>query len=457
MDEPETTRPALHRRVLSELGILALIKSPFDVKLLCLQRFTRLFAYGASTLILVAYLRELGHSRARSGLFMTLTLIGDVLLSFLLTLVADSVGRKAILSLGAVLMAGSGVVFATASNYWILLAAAVVGVISPAGNEIGPFRAIEESVVAHLTLAEERSDVYAWYNLIGSAGAALGMMACGWAVDGVMSKWGWTFIQAYRATFAAYAAFGLVKLLFTLCLSSKVEAESKKRPASGEADERTALLDAENGATTAARAKKSFVRSLLPDISAESRRVTVMLCMLFALDSFGSGLAPMSWVTYYFRTRFDLDEGKLGSIFFTTNIIAGISVIVASSISKRLGNVKTMVFTHLPSAVFLALIPLPSNPKLAVTFLVLRSCMQSMDSAPKSAFLSTILLPEERTSVMGAVNVVKTTAQSLGPLITGLLAGNGLFWVSFVCAGSFKATYDLGLLAVFKGYERRQS
>lgn len=293
MDELETARPALHRRVLSELGILALLKSPFDVKLLCLQRFTRLFAYGASTLILVAYLRELGHSRARSGLFMTLTLIGDVLLSFLLTLVADSVGRKAILSLGALLMAGSGVVFATASNYWILLAAAVVGVISPAGNEIGPFRAIEESVLAHLTLAEERSDVYAWYNLIGSAGAALGMMACGWAVDGVMSKWGWTFIQAYRATFAAYAALGLVKLLFTLCLSSKVEAESKKRPASGEADERTALLDAENGATTTARAKKSFVRSLLPDISAESRRVTVILCMLFALDSFGSGLAPM--------------------------------------------------------------------------------------------------------------------------------------------------------------------
>ncbi len=116
-----------------------------------------------------------------------------------------------------------------------------------------------------------------------------------------------------------------------------------------------------------------------------------------------------------------------------------------------------MVFTHLPSAVFLALIPVPSNPKLAVMFLILRSCMQSMDSAPRSAFLSTILLPEERTSVMGAVNVVKTTAQSLGPLITGLLAGNGLFWVSFVCAGSFKATYDLGLLAVFKGYERRQT
>lgn len=116
-----------------------------------------------------------------------------------------------------------------------------------------------------------------------------------------------------------------------------------------------------------------------------------------------------------------------------------------------------MVFTHLPSAIFLALIPVPSNVTLAITFLILRSCTQSMDSAPKSAFIATILLPEERTSVMGTVNVVKTTAQSLGPLITGVLAGNELFWVSFVCAGSLKATYDLGLLAVFKGYERRQA
>lgn len=113
-----------------------------------------------------------------------------------------------------------------------------------------------------------------------------------------------------------------------------------------------------------------------------------------------------------------------------------------------------MVFTHLPSAMFLALIPAPSSLPLSLLFLILRACTQSMDVAPRSAFLAAVLLPNERTAVMGTINVVKTAAQSLGPLITGVLAGKGLFWVSFVLAGLLKASYDLGLLAVFKNYKR---
>lgn len=116
--------------------------------------------------------------------------------------------------------------------------------------------------------------------------------------------------------------------------------------------------------------------------------------------------------------------------------------------------IKTMVFTHLPSAVFLALIPVPSTPTFSLLFLVLRACTQSMDVAPRSAFLAAMLLPNERTAIMGTVNVVKTTAQAAGPLITGVLANNNLFWVSFVCAGSLKALYDLGLLIVFKNHAR---
>lgn len=108
-----------------------------------------------------------------------------------------------------------------------------------------------------------------------------------------------------------------------------------------------------------------------------------------------------------------------------------------------------MVFTHLPSAIFLALIPLPSTLPTALTFLIGRACTQSMDVAPRSAFLAAIVQPHERTAVMGTINLVKTCCQSLGPLITGALAAHHLFWVSFVAAGSLKASYDLGLLAVF--------
>ncbi|KAK4119552.1 MFS general substrate transporter [Parathielavia appendiculata] len=453
-----SSSPALGQRILSELGLTALARSKADVKLLILQRFVRLAAYGASTLVLVSFLRALGHSRARAGLFMTLTLVGDVLISLLLSLSADRLlGRRAVLALGATLMALSGVVFAAAPpSFWVLLAAAVVGVISPSGNEIGPFRAVEESIVARLTPTADRSDVYAWYSLAGTAGAALGMMTCGWAVEGARSALGWSLLDAYRAVFLAYAALGLTKLVLVLALSSNVEADEELSDSSdsGAAPTDTTPLLNTNPEPQPGFRNRRWWAALLPQLSPESKEITVALCLLFAVDSFASGLAPLSWLTYYFRSRFDLDEGRLGSVFFTTSIISATSVIVASAIAKRLGNVKTMVFTHLPSSIFLAVIPVPSSLPLSLFFLILRACTQSMDVAPRSAFLAAVLLPSERTAVMGAINVVKTTAQSLGPLITGVLAGRDLFWVSFVCAGSLKACYDLGLLAVFKNYER---
>jgi sugar phosphate permease len=115
-----------------------------------------------------------------------------------------------------------------------------------------------------------------------------------------------------------------------------------------------------------------------------------------------------------------------------------------------------MVFTHLPSAIFLALIPIPDSLPFATLFIVLRSCTQSMDVAPRSAFLAAVVLPHERTAVMGAFNVVKTSAQSLGPTLTGILFHHKLYWVAFVIAGSLKATYDLGILAVFAGHKTRE-
>ncbi|OCT52144.1 hypothetical protein CLCR_09104 [Cladophialophora carrionii] len=164
-----------------------------------------------------------------------------------------------------------------------------------------------------------------------------------------------------------------------------------------------------------------------------------------------------SWVTYFFKRKFNLSEGQLGSIFSITGVISALSIFVASSISKRIGNVKTMVFTHLPSAICLALIPIPSSLGGALAFLIGRACTQVMDVAPRSAFLAAIVRPHERTAVMGTINVVKTCSQSLGPVITGVLGTKNHFWVAFVAAGALKATYDLGLLAVFAEKEARKN
>jgi MFS family permease len=115
-----------------------------------------------------------------------------------------------------------------------------------------------------------------------------------------------------------------------------------------------------------------------------------------------------------------------------------------------------MVFTHLPSSIFLAMIPLPNQVEWSLFFLILRSCTQSMDTPPRSAFLAMMVLPEERTSVMGTINVIRTSSQTMGPLITGILADNNLLWVSFVIAGGLKSCYDIGLLAVFKNKEKER-
>ncbi|KAB5542855.1 major facilitator superfamily domain-containing protein [Coniochaeta sp. 2T2.1] len=457
--------------VLSELGLISLYHCKPDVKLLCAQRFVRLFAYGSSTLVLVSYLEALGISKTRIGLFMTLTLAGDVCISFFLTLFADGIGRKAVLAMGAVMMVCSGVVFALSENYYVLLAAAIFGVISPSGNEIGPFRAIEESVVAHLTASSNRSDIYAWYNLIATAGVAFGMITCGWTVNHLSKDLGWPIVEAYRIVFMGYAVMGALKLAIILFLSKQVEADppSQQQPTPSSVEpnlETTPLLGGDASSSPVVvvpnppappEKRRRGLASLLPQISHESRGIMVSLSLLFALDSFASGLAPLSWVTYFFRSRYHLSEGALGTVFFATSLVAAASMLVASSLAKRFGNVNTMVFTHLPSAVFLALIPIPNDVHFSLLFLILRSCTQSMDGPPRSAFLAAIVLPGERTAIMGLVNVVKSTAQSLSPTLTGLLADRKLFWVAFVCAGALKAMYDLGMLALFKNHERERA
>ncbi|KAI0459042.1 major facilitator superfamily domain-containing protein [Xylaria acuta] len=463
---PTTTtakKRSLAKRVLSELGLISLWNSPGDIKLLCGQRFVRMLGYGVSTLILVAYLDALGNWKTEIGLFMTLTLVGDICISFFLTLFADALGRKATLAVGALLMTASGVVFAWFGTYWILLVAAIVGVISPNGNEIGPFRAIEESIVAQLTASENRSDIYAWYSLFGLAGAAFGFMICGWVLQFFTEVLHWDLLYSYRAIYVIYAAIGLLKLSLTLSLSHSVEAEKKQqqnKQTPGRRDEMTPLLNEEGpgdeqGAPTESKPKRGL-RALLPDISKDSVSIVTILCFLFALDAFGTGVNPLSWIIYYFQWRFDVEKGKLGSIFFVTQILAAMSMIVASSIAKRLGNVKTMVLTHLPSQVFRALIGVSDNVHIALLFCIINASTASMDTAPRSAFLAAIILPEERTAVMGTLNVVKTTASSLGPLITGLLVDHNLYWVSFVASGSLKALYDVGILIFFRHKEKQR-
>lgn len=460
--------PSLGRRLADEFGVTTLSKSSRDVYLLLLTRFIRMFAYGSSTLILALYFATLDFSDPQIGLFMALTLVGDVAISLALTIVADALGRRHIMILGALLMTFSGVLFATASNYWILLFAAVVGVISPSGNEIGPFRAVEESTIAHLSEAATRSDVFAWYVVVGTLGTAGGSLASGWTTQALQTG-GWTEMASFRLVFWLYAAIGLVKAAISLRLSpaceqseTAVQKEEEHEMDSHESEQRPMLDDSddddhEQRDTHAPKSespprppeKKKKAKLAIMNLSSASRKTLLKLCALFSIDSFASGMVPGSLVAFFMNRKFALPTGKLGTVISATAFVSSIGNVLASSIAKRIGLIKTMVFTHLPSAIFLALFPLPNSLAPSITLLVARSSLAAMDQAPRSAFLSAVVLPEERTAVMGIVNTVKTLSQSAGPLLTGLLAGGGHFWVAFVVAGALKASYDIGMLTMF--------
>ncbi|KAK4211051.1 major facilitator superfamily transporter [Rhypophila decipiens] len=456
----DSTMPLI-LKVAAETGVYAVVASSRDTKILCLQRFVRLFAYGASFLILAHFLSGLGFSEEKTGIFMTLTLLGDVVISFVLTTVTDKVGRRLVLAVGASAMAMSGLVFYLSSNYWILLLASVLGVISPSGNEIGPFRAVEESVLAHLNAKEKHSDIFAWYTLFGTAGAALGTLSCGWMVQLLGAREGWTLHDAQRTVFLFYAALGAVKLVLNSFLSSSVELDAGYHELANESDEEEG--EGRIGAQTSVSqlSLPQRVRHLIPHISAASRAILLRLIFLFAMDSFASGIASPSWLTYFFTTVHSLKPSTLGTLFLVSNILGSVSNLVALPVARRIGPLKTMVFGHLPSTVFLALIPLPPadtqlGTGLSMTFLALRACTQSVDQAPRQAFLAAAVLPGERTAVLGVVNIVKTLSQAGGLGTMGVLAGQKMWVVSLAGAGLMKAAYDLLLLWMFLGVQERE-
>lgn len=309
-----------------ELGLATMMSAGKDVYILILARFVRLFAYGAVALILALYFQELGFSDEQIGLFMTLTLLGDVFISLLLTLVADSIGRRTILLFGAISMAASGAIFATTSNYIALLMAAIIGVISPSGNEIGPFRAVEESTLAHLVPEAQRSDVYTWYVVLAVLGTSTGLAVGGQAVDHLQGKPGWTDLDAYRAIFWIYTGVGGVKAVMTLLLSRHCEHADHKSNQPQSNGETEPLLNgaavSENGDTgvqsVAPNKSSKKLWSSFSTISKPSRSVLYKLCSLFFFDSLGSGMVPFSLINYFMERKFHLPKGKLGGIMSAT-------------------------------------------------------------------------------------------------------------------------------------------
>lgn len=396
---------------------------------------------------------------------MTLTLCGDVLLSLVLTVIADRVGRRKILIGGSVMMIISGMVFALFENYWILLFAAVVGVVSATGGDFGPFRAIEESILSTLTTQHTRADVLSWYVTTATLGQSIGTEACGRIVSHLENLEGWTLAEAYHAIFWMYSAMGLVNLVLMCSLSVKCEApKSKEAGKVAGVEEAEGLLEEdEEGSVTemtdrtrstqtyrskASTAKPGLISQFLK-ISPETRSAVYKLWLLLILDSVADGMVPYSLTNYYMDLKFHLPKSTLGDITSISYFLGFISTLFAAPLSRRLGLVNTMVFTHIPSSFAVLVFPFPSGIVLTVFCLLVRTGLNNMDQAPRAALIAAIVRPEERTAIMGITSMLRTLASVAGPTLTGLLAGNDKFWIAFVVAGSLRLGYDFGLWAMF--------
>jgi MFS family permease len=439
-----------------EFGIKSLYDTGRDAWLIILTRCTRMFAYGTNSLILALFFSALDFSDFHIGLFMTLTLLGDVLLSVLLTLIADRLGRRKILFAGSFLMVLSGIAFALFENFWVLLFAAVIGVISATGGDFGPFRAIEESTLSHLTTPKTRPDVLAWYITTASVGSALGVELTGRVVHYLRHRDGWTLVDAYHFVFWIYSAMGGINMVLTLGLSSKCEVNEERNNETEEAgmlldemDERDSEETQVPSPTVTDTSENPGKNSRFQQISQATRSVMYKLWFLLVVDSLADGMVGYSLTTYYMDQKFDLPKSTLGDITSISYVLSSCSSIFAGPLSRRLGLINTMVFTHLPSSAAVLFFPLPSGIFLTVTLFFLRTGLNNMDQAPRSAFIAAVVKPEERTAVMGITSMLRTLAATAGPTVTGILAGDDRFWIAFVAAGALRIAYDLGLWAMF--------
>ncbi|MEZ0240471.1 MAG: MFS transporter, partial [Chloroflexota bacterium] len=267
-----------------------------DARLLFLARAVRMFGYGALGVILVLYLAAAGLEAGAIGLLLTLTLVGDTVISLLLTTHADRIGRRRTLILGAALMAAAGLVFAGSTGFGILLVAATIGVLSPSGSEVGPFLPIEQASLTEVTPGARRTSIYAWYNLVGSIATASGALAAG-VVVGALRAAGWAELDAFRAVLVGYAVLGLAMVPIVRLVSAAVEVP----PVDTSIARRFGLH--------------------------RSRGIVGRLAALFALDAFGGGLIIQSLLAFWFHERFGLPVEVLGAIFFGANLLAAVSAL----------------------------------------------------------------------------------------------------------------------------------
>lgn len=388
-------------------------RSSIPVRLL-IARGARGFGDGFVSLLLPVYLLELGFTPLQVGVLATVTLFGSGLLTLLVGLHAWRFQARALLLAACVLMAGTGVGLALLRDFWPLLLVAFIGTVNPSGGDVSVFLPLEHALLSHSVDDRRRTAVFARYSMVGTLCGAFGALAAGVPAL-VAPALGISRLAGLQSMFVLYAALALVPVLAYRGLP--------REAATTEEEPRSAL--------------------------GPSRRRVYLLAALFSLDAFGGGFVVQSLVALWLFQRFGLALEVAGTIFFWMGLLTALSYLVAARVAKRIGLVRTMVYTHLPSSVCLLLLPFCAGLAEAVVLLFVRSALSQMDVPTRSSYVMAIVTPAERPAAASVTAVPRSLAAAASPALAGWMLGLSSFGWPLIAAGLTKIVYDLLLLAMF--------
>jgi MFS family permease len=383
------------------------------ISLLYAARGLRGFGDGFAIIILPAYMTALGYDAIAVGLVATSSLLGTALMTLVVGWLAPRHDLRALMLLGAGLMAATGLAFPSVEHLVLIALVAFVGTINPSAGDLGVLVPLEHAALARSASNEQRTHVFARYSLIGALSAAAGSLAA--SLPDFLVESGSTRLSAFRVMFYAYAALGIASAaLYGRVPRVRREEQTRHVP-------------------------------LGP-----SRGTVYKLAALFSIDAFAGGFIAQSLLVLWLFERFDLSLSAAGLFFFWSSTLSAFSYPVAAWIAKRVGLVNTMVFTHIPSSIFLILAAFSPNLYVALGLLLLRAALSQMDVPTRTSYVMAVVTPAERPAAASMTAVPRSLASAISPAISGALLATAFSGLPLVVCGMLKIAYDLALLFSFR-------
>jgi MFS family permease len=390
-----------------------------DLLIINAAAFLRSFTFGLTGVVLGIYLFRVGLSPSNIGMVIAAGLAGSALATIVVTKRADRAGRRRTLVVLSLLGVIGTLALALTPGVPILLLMAFAGMLNGTGTDRSAAFSLEQAIIPGLVPDRSRTWSLAWYNVVLDTAGSLGALAA--VLPLLLQHWlSLPLLTSYRTVFLGCAITGVVGAVLYGFASDAVEVS------------------------------KSPAEALPYHISPATKRVVTKLAVLFSLDAFGGGFLTDALVSYWFFRRFGIAEESLGVLFFVVHLLNAASHLGAAWLARRIGLIKTMVFTHLPSSLFLVAAAFAPSLKAAIVLFLCREALVEMDVPTRQSYVAAVVLPNERTFASGIANLARNVFWAIGSSVAGFLMQNVAFSAPLVIGGGAKIGYDLLLYRAFR-------